>query len=293
MALNNYSEDLKKYLVQTHHMIAEISVTDNMIYETCQVRFKLKPPLDKVGFTIVVPVTIENMNQYFQQYVDHELMGRIKDALFNYYIDTYKYKIAQNYIVQGQKADKVILDEEYAGKAKGLFQWKSQVTAPMPGLVMPDMSEVEADKLIAQMTKAATKTSMFKHAQDQVVQMLKNGILNKQQIYSENHFKYMDSPYMNPAGVIAKYEKSSILDYGPAFKPSVSNLAPSLSQYIPDLHNAAKTFKCPGCCMQDTLWSLIQHLNDTEAWSREKIADWLETLDGVDLQFKIKEKDNA
>jgi hypothetical protein len=45
---------------------------------------------------------------------------------------------------------------------------------------------------------------------------------------------------------------------------------------------------CPAACVASgyTLWSLIQHLNDSHKWSRERIADWLETLD-VDLAFPV------
>lgn len=44
---------------------------------------------------------------------------------------------------------------------------------------------------------------------------------------------------------------------------------------------------CPGleCPLEDSLYGLIMHLNDTHKWTREAIADWLETLD-ADLEFK-------
>lgn len=40
---------------------------------------------------------------------------------------------------------------------------------------------------------------------------------------------------------------------------------------------------------KDTIWSIIQHLNDYEKWSREKIADWLDELHDsgeVNLEFE-------
>ena len=43
-----------------------------------------------------------------------------------------------------------------------------------------------------------------------------------------------------------------------------------------------------GCGWTDSVWSMIQHLNDDHKWSRERIADWLDTLD-VDLTFRIPE----
>lgn len=45
----------------------------------------------------------------------------------------------------------------------------------------------------------------------------------------------------------------------------------------------------PFISRKQTLWGLIQHLNDRHKWSREQIADWLDKLhdDGaVDLSFK-------
>lgn len=39
---------------------------------------------------------------------------------------------------------------------------------------------------------------------------------------------------------------------------------------------------CPACWGSGTTLSLILHLNDWHRWSRDAIADWLETLD-VDL----------
>lgn len=40
------------------------------------------------------------------------------------------------------------------------------------------------------------------------------------------------------------------------------------------------------CGTRLSLWYMIQHLNDHHEWSREQIADWLETLD-VNITFQI------
>jgi hypothetical protein len=49
---------------------------------------------------------------------------------------------------------------------------------------------------------------------------------------------------------------------------------------------------CPTKCgRHSSLYLLIQHLNDKHEWTREKIADWLETLD-VDLTFPIGEEND-
>lgn len=71
------------------------------------------------------------------------------------------------------------------------------------------------------------------------------------------------------------------------------NPGEELAQVIPEL----LTFRtqCPGDCHRedrDTLYSLIQHLNDDEHhWTREAIADWLDTLE-ADLTFKLSDKES-
>jgi hypothetical protein len=48
---------------------------------------------------------------------------------------------------------------------------------------------------------------------------------------------------------------------------------------------------CPWCHEIDTLWEIIQHMNDEHRASRESIADWLDTLD-VDITFQIGEQND-
>ena len=38
---------------------------------------------------------------------------------------------------------------------------------------------------------------------------------------------------------------------------------------------------------------MVLHLNDVHGWSREKIADWLESIPDLDLTIKPKEKTDA
>lgn len=75
----------------------------------------------------------------------------------------------------------------------------------------------------------------------------------------------------------------------------LSNPGEEMREVIPELFDYRTT--CPGkdCKAQYTdidLYRLIQHLNDDHAWTRETIADWLDTLD-VDLTFKAKGGDHA
>ncbi len=49
--------------------------------------------------------------------------------------------------------------------------------------------------------------------------------------------------------------------------------------------NIFKKVNCPACEISTALKYVIIHLNDNQKWTREAIADWLDTLD-VDLLFK-------
>ena len=40
---------------------------------------------------------------------------------------------------------------------------------------------------------------------------------------------------------------------------------------------------CPMCDRRDVVIRLIAHLNDEHLWSRERVADWIETLEGAPL----------
>lgn len=61
-----------------------------------------------------------------------------------------------------------------------------------------------------------------------------------------------------------------------------------LQSLVPGL---ADVTRCPvkGCSSETSLWYIIQHLNDAHKWTRERIADWLETLDS-DITFQIGEE---
>jgi hypothetical protein len=81
-----------------------------------------------------------------------------------------------------------------------------------------------------------------------------------------------------------------------AAKPKVETPGQLLREIMPDLRVTG--FACPasvdGLSFVQTqahrsigqfyLSSVIIHLNDDHAWTREQVADWIETLD-VDLRF--------
>lgn len=78
--------------------------------------------------------------------------------------------------------------------------------------------------------------------------------------------------------------------------PPVDNGLSTMARQLPGINEIVK---CP--CGEhlssnvldytDTIFHIIIHLNDAKKWTREQIADWLETLD-VDLKFKTPTKEN-
>jgi hypothetical protein len=57
-----------------------------------------------------------------------------------------------------------------------------------------------------------------------------------------------------------------------------------LAALMPDIH---ATVKYPCACsgiLNNSVHDVIIHLNDTDRWTRERIADWLDTLD-LNLRF--------
>lgn len=56
----------------------------------------------------------------------------------------------------------------------------------------------------------------------------------------------------------------------------------SLSKQLPGVNEHVKH---PVDGTIGTLWYIIQNLNDSHKWTRNRIADWIETLD-IDTEFK-------
>lgn len=76
-------------------------------------------------------------------------------------------------------------------------------------------------------------------------------------------------------------------DPGPSPKPGLS--LSSKAATLPGVHTKVKH---PITSRQTSIYSIIIDLNDDERWTREQIADWVETLD-VDLRFKAPNDNDA
>lgn len=89
-----------------------------------------------------------------------------------------------------------------------------------------------------------------------------------------------DKPGWSPTGWTAEGAIQSGPDVGSIVQRNLKKLFPALSE----------TVKCPKCATLDkscsrTLDRMIIHLNDEHNWTREQVADWLESLD-IDLGMK-------
>lgn len=113
---------------------------------------------------------------------------------------------------------------------------------------------------------------------------------------------------MKKAKTMAKYNKSDkwwIEEYQQKVKPCPCDLCTPvatparqpnelLADRLPGLRAVTR---CPAeatgtsCETKRLLWGVVIHLNDVHEWSRDTIADWLETLD-IDLTFPTTEEES-
>ncbi len=50
-----------------------------------------------------------------------------------------------------------------------------------------------------------------------------------------------------------------------------------------DVHRVPSwTADCPACCMTSSICTILAHINDQHRWTREKIADWVATVEPAD-----------
>jgi hypothetical protein len=86
-----------------------------------------------------------------------------------------------------------------------------------------------------------------------------------------NYYKEVYSNYL------AGKATNSMALATPSFASIPSGKGPSLiSRHRNEFYKPAT---CPGCHQPGSISNVIQHLNDVHEWTREKIADWLDTLD--------------
>lgn len=109
------------------------------------------------------------------------------------------------------------------------------------------------------------------------------------------HEKLMSEVYGN--GITYEFHKGGLVNDAKAVAsvPSASSYVhqlPGVNEYCN--HPKPKNDEDAGLCnwsmtQENSIPDTIMHLNDRHKWTREEIADWLETLD-VDLRFKTPEQ---
>lgn len=73
----------------------------------------------------------------------------------------------------------------------------------------------------------------------------------------------------------------------------LNELLPSLRDYGVDECPAPQVFvSCPSGRGRrpDPVWAVIQHLNDAHKWTREQIADWLDSLPDFDQELRVSDE---
>lgn len=97
----------------------------------------------------------------------------------------------------------------------------------------------------------------------------------------------IDCVFDDPEYAEKKFAVGGYITPKPSIVGGVSNPIPNLSKSCSAL-NEVVSFPS-GCAWRgkDTVSNIIQHLNDREGWSREAIADWLESLD-IDLSVNYE-----
>ena len=68
--------------------------------------------------------------------------------------------------------------------------------------------------------------------------------------------------------------------FGPLEYQRKSQIPDRLRREFPDLRTPDQSVQCPECREMESLWDVVgRHLNDEHGWTREQIADWLDTLE--------------
>lgn len=87
-----------------------------------------------------------------------------------------------------------------------------------------------------------------------------------------------------PGGFISGPNSFNHAAYPEAYSKSLVNQTAEPPVDVGKLPGVREDVKHPISGRQEMLWNVIVDLNDKRGWSRERIADWLETLD-VDISF--------
>lgn len=108
-------------------------------------------------------------------------------------------------------------------------------------------------------------------------------------VVSNLHGTHLDNDYHLFASGIASTLASYCLHHG----KTVSYYPPMVADLSLIFPAILASSQCPvpdeGCGGDDDIWSLVVHLNDFHKWSREKVADWLDTLN-MDLTLQATTK---
>lgn len=152
-----------------------------------------------------------------------------------------------------------------------------------------ELKQLSIEEILNNFSKTKLNASQIKLLEDKVLEAL-------------------SKPYGPKPKSLYNKPKSSWLEGIPtagSFKPSsptvnpTSNITRGLKEILPAItakvkypcqtYQAQEEKDCLAVSHEGSLDQVIMHLNDSHRWTREQIADWLESLD-IDLQFKNLEE---
>lgn len=84
------------------------------------------------------------------------------------------------------------------------------------------------------------------------------------------------------------YSVEDLKAMGTSVHPTFNNMTDVMDWLFPSLSWNGENYSCPvnEDCGEGCVVANVIHLNDDHDWTRERIADWLETLD-IDMTFKV------
>jgi hypothetical protein len=110
--------------------------------------------------------------------------------------------------------------------------------------------------------------------------------VNKKKLAYQKAKAHMDAFEKAVAEIQAQkaMQKATFTPAIPYSQPSNSTYADAIARLVPDIMYTDA--ECPStdpstdglCKYGNTIWCLVQHLNDHHRWTREQIADWLDIL---------------
>ncbi|QGH79430.1 hypothetical protein SEA_LIMPID_103 [Streptomyces phage Limpid] len=272
VSVRSYGNDDRRVVIST--LLAPLKqFEDSAIYvaSVAAIETKLGFKVDRdipAGIGEITDTIVWNDRVEYEMYISHSISSNwIKEPLLlvEHIEDTFKIRISMT--IDGQKAAVEIGDELWLDNQENVLNYAKHMLidsfyekkwSPQLTYLKYYMFEDEMKGVSGESAHIAMKDMEWAHI----------GFTEELEIKGPHQFTVK-----NPAAEMHMYKHPSAEDH------RVREL-PALNERV----------KHPITMQTGTLRSVIISLNDGAKWTREQIADWLETLD-IDISFKTKEND--